>query len=273
MSIYENHRMKDPRLPFIFHFTRFSPGHPAGRGNWHENLELLYFVSGSATVTSNEDRLSLSAGEIAILNTNRLHMISTSSEEGAEYYCLIIDRSFCLANHFDTGRIEFDEIVRDKEISGLFDRLISEYAEDKDAPYRVQMIRSTVLRMMALLCRHHSRAELSEETDSHCLVCIKQALGRIHAHSEEAFTLDDIAEFVGMSKYHFAREFRRVTGHTFVAYVNLIRCEKAKALLSEGQMRIGDVARACGFESQSYFTKTFRKNTGELPNEYRKRKK
>lgn len=272
MSIYENHRMKDPRLPFIFHCTHFSPGHPAGRGNWHENLELLYFASGSATVTSNEDRLSLHAGDIAVLNTNRLHTISTSVE-GAKYYCLIIDRGFCLANHFDTGRIEFDGIVRDDELAGLFQRLISEYAEDEDAPYRVQMIRSTILRMMALLCRRYSRAEVSEVSDSHRLVCVKQALGRIHAHSEEAFTLDDMAEFVGMSKYHFAREFRRVTGYTFVTYVNLIRCERAKALLSEGQMRIGEIARVCGFESQSYFTKTFRKNTGVLPNEYRKNKK
>lgn len=268
MSIYENHRMKDPRLPFIFHFTNMTKRKPAGRGNWHENVELLYFTEGNATVMSNEARLSLHAGEIAVLNTNCLHTIST--EEGVKYYCLIIDRGFCLANHFDTGRIEFEPVVWDEELSGLFERLILEYAEDKNEPYRVQMIRSTILRMMALLCRRYGREEEAEVTDSHRLVCIKQALGRIHAHSEEAFTLDDMAEFVGMSKYHFAREFRRVTGYTFVAYVNLIRCERAKALLSEGQMRIGEVARACGFESQSYFTKTFRKNTGVLPNEYRR---
>ena len=269
MSIYENHRMKDPRLPFIFHSTRMKPNRPAGRGNWHENVELLLFASGEATVTSNETRLRLSEGEIAVLNTNRLHAVS-AGETGTHYYCLIVDRSFCLSNHFDTGRIEFEEIVRDEEIAALFRRLIEEYAEDKDAPYRVQMIRSTVLRIMTLLCKRHVRLEETEVKDSHRLACVKQALGRIHAHSEEPFTLDDMADFVGMSKFHFAREFRRVTGYTFVSYVNLIRCEKAKSLLSEGQMRIGEIALACGFENQSYFTKTFQRHTGVLPTDYRK---
>ncbi len=269
MSIYENHRMKDPRLPFIFHSTHMAPNRPVGRGNWHENLELLYFTEGSAMVTSNETRLLLSEGETAVLNTNRLHTISTG-DTGVHYYCLIVDRSFCLANHFDTGRIEFLPIVRDGEIGALFCRLAEEFAEVQDAPYRVQMIRSTVLRILALLCRRHVRKEETEVKDSHCLVCIKQALGRIHAHSEEPFTLDGIADFVGMSKFHFAREFRRVTGYTFISYVNLIRCEKAKTLLSEGQMRIGEIARACGFENQSYFTKTFLRHTGVLPNDYRK---
>lgn len=267
MNIYENHRMKDPRLPFIFHFTSYPPNRPAGRGNWHENLELLYFIEGSATVISNEDHLSLRTGEIAVLNTNCLHTVFTS--EGVKYYCLIVDRAFCLANHFDTGCITFESVVRDEELRRLFDRLISEYAEEEESPYRVQMIRATVLRIMALLCRFHSREEDTAGADSHRLSCIKQALGHIHAHSEQPLSLDGTAELVGMSKYHFAREFHRVTGYTFVAYVNLIRCEKAKGLLAEGQLRVGEVGRACGFESQSYFTKTFRKNTGILPNAYR----
>ena len=103
------------------------------------------------------------------------------------------------------------------------------------------------------------------------LACIKQAIGLIRSQSDHDISLDSISKFVGLSKYYFAREFRRVTGHTFVSYVNLIRCEKAKKLLAENQLRIGDIGRACGFDNQSYFTRTFRLQTGMLPSEYREK--
>ena len=99
--------------------------------------------------------------------------------------------------------------------------------------------------------------------------CIKQAIGLIRSDASRDLSLDEVANFVGLSKYYFAREFRRVTGYTFVSYVNLTRCEKAKALLTQNEMSIGEIGRACGFSNQSYFTRTFRAYTGRLPGVYR----
>jgi AraC-like DNA-binding protein len=91
----------------------------------------------------------------------------------------------------------------------------------------------------------------------------------IRSEVSRDLSLDEVAEFVGLSKYYFAREFRRVTGYTFVTYVNLMRCERAKVLLAQNKLNIGEVGRACGFSNQSYFTRTFRAYTGRLPGVYR----
>lgn len=267
MGIYENHRMSDPRLPFIFHITRFPANKSGGAGNWHENVEILSFTEGSGTVTSNETRLSVHAGDIVILNANCLHTIS--SIEPMHYYCLIVDRSFCVENHFDTNKIRFEPLVRDTEVASCLETLAQDFRSDPQEPYRIQLIRSRVLYVMALLCRRYSNAEDTPTADSHLLSALKQAIGYIHANFDRDLSLDAVAERVGLSKFYFAREFRRVTGHTFVSYINMIRCEKAKRLLTEGQLPIGEVGRLCGFTSQSYFTKTFEKQTGLLPRVYR----
>lgn len=271
MSVYETHVMKDAQLPFIFHASTVLPPHRAfGQSNWHENVEILYITDGAGIITSDTHHLHLCAGETAVINSNCLHTFATE-EQAMTYRCLIVDRAFCQANYFDTNRIRFTMQFYAPEIGSLMDRLADEYADGSAAPYRTQVIRAYVLQIMAILCRDHTATESDTSTDSHLLACIKQAIGFIRAQSERDLSLDDVSRFVGLSKFYFAREFRRVTGYTFVAYVNLTRCEKAKVLLAENRLSVGDVGRACGFENQSYFTRTFRAHTGVLPSEYRRK--
>ena len=149
--------------------------------------------------------------------------------------------------------------------------LVDEF-EDLQKAHRVQTIRAYVLDICARLCRYYSTSERVPETESHLLSCIKQALGYIHTNYRKNISLDEIAELVGLSKYYFAREFRRVTGYTLVAYINLIRCEKAKKLLAEASLSVGVISEECGFSNQSYFTKIFTSYTGRRPGEYRRSK-
>ena len=266
MSVYEKHIMSDSRLPFIFHsYNHHKRGITAGVGNWHENIEILCFTKGSATVTSNELRIEVSKGDIAVINTNCLHDIF--AHEDTHFYCLIVDRSFCLANHFDTDLITFLPKIKDEEIYSLILSIAKEYSE-KDSPYAIQSIRADALKALSLLCRRYSERIARPQTDTHLLSSIKLAIGFITSECTRPLTLDMIAERAGLSKYYLAREFRRITGYTIVCYINVARCENAKRLLSEGNSTVEGVAHACGFSNFSYFTRTFKKTVGMLPSEY-----
>ena len=50
MSIYEQHRLADGRLPFILHDYRIPAGGTGCYSNWHENIEILYFMEGASTL-------------------------------------------------------------------------------------------------------------------------------------------------------------------------------------------------------------------------------
>lgn len=265
MSIYESQKSINPAFPFIFHDT-FRGGCPHSQpDNWHENIEILAFVKGEAEVKLNDKHISVAEGDIIVVNANHLHSVNSCAE--LHYYCLIVDHSFCLANQFDTNKMVFFEKIRDRDIFSKM-RLIAEEFE-KLSPYHEQFIRAYALDIFARLCRFYSTEESVSFTESHILSCIKRALGYIHAHYKKDITLDEIAEHVGLSKFYFAREFRRITGYTLVSYVNLVRCQKARHLLAEGNASIGVISEECGFSSQSYFTKIFTSYTGRRPGEYR----
>lgn len=63
--------------------------------------------------------------------------------------------------------------------------------------------------------------------------------------------------------------FKLRHGMTINHYINKIRIETAKNLLSSSQLKIHDIARRCGFNNTNYFTRSFKKNTGLLPTLYR----
>ena len=71
-----------------------------------------------------------------------------------------------------------------------------------------------------------------------------------------------------MSRFHFARLFRRSTGRSPMEYLLHVRLERAKALLRRGGMPISDIAVAIGFADQSHFTRHFRRAIGTTPLRY-----
>lgn len=265
MSVFEKHTMGESHIPFIFHRFEIKDRKNVDVGNWHENIELLYFTKGHATVTSDDLRVEVEPEDIAIINANRIHTIS--ADEVHHYYCLIIDRAFCLSNHLDTNMISFAPKIRDAEISALIEEIAGEYFGD--SPYRVQMMRAAALKIISLLCRRHSADNNEPYIGPPHLSAVKRAIGYISAKYDERLTLDIIAEASGLSKYYLAREFHKVTGCTVVSYVNLVRCNMAKRLLSESEESIEGIARSCGFGNFSYFSKVFLKNVGMRPSDYR----
>ncbi|NJS10840.1 MAG: helix-turn-helix transcriptional regulator, partial [Microcoleus sp. CSU_2_2] len=68
-----------------------------------------------------------------------------------------------------------------------------------------------------------------------------------------------------ISSYHFCRLFKQSTGFSPHQYVIQQRVERAKQLLRQGQMSIGEIAIACGFSHQSHFNRHFKRLTGVTP--------
>ena len=182
MSTYETHIMKDPQLPFILHKnTRLRAANRSHiHANWHENVEILYVSHGSGVITCDTAHHEVSEGDIVVINANCIHAFHTEAPLFI-YQCLIVDRAFCLANHFDTNRIRFAPVFRDEELARLMKCLHDEYTPPYRADFRVQMIRAIVLQIMARLCCEHSLPDETLKTDTHLLSCIKQAIGLIRA--------------------------------------------------------------------------------------------
>ena len=99
---------------------------------------------------------------------------------------------------------------------------------------------------------------------------IKQAKDYIHAYLTEKLSLQEIANAVGVSKYHFCRIFKQSTGLTLWQYVIQQRIKLAKQLLKNPQLSIWQISDRLGYSNSTQFTNFFRQHTGITPSDYRK---
>ena len=82
-------------------------------------------------------------------------------------------------------------------------------------------------------------------------------------------SLAQLAQVVGMSNFHFAREFKKATGTTPHQYLIKFRIDRAKTLLADNHLPLVEVGLRAGFSHQSHFTRLFRRLTGTTPHLYR----
>jgi AraC family transcriptional regulator len=92
----------------------------------------------------------------------------------------------------------------------------------------------------------------------------------MRTHFAEPPTLDQFATAAGISKFHFAREFRKGSGTTPHAYLQQIRIEAACRLLTETDPRAKWDAARCGFERSASLRSAFLHHLGVTPSAFRR---
>ena len=92
----------------------------------------------------------------------------------------------------------------------------------------------------------------------------------LEAHFAGKIGLEEVASLCHLSKAAFCRYFKRATGQTFTQFLNQYRISQAKRLLLMGKS-VGQACFESGFESMSYFNRTFKKIAGENPKDFKKR--
>lgn len=96
-----------------------------------------------------------------------------------------------------------------------------------------------------------------------------QAAYYIREHSEQKFSLSEIAGALYVNSNYLARVFKHETGHTLLWYHNAVRCENARKMLQETKLSVAEIGSAVGYISPAHFSHQFRKITGLSPSEWR----
>lgn len=98
---------------------------------------------------------------------------------------------------------------------------------------------------------------------------LNQVMDYIEAHLLEELSLEKIAEFAGVSDYHFRKIFFYLSGMTLSEYIKYRKLSEANMNLLQGE-KVTDVAFKYGYESLDGFTRAFKKWLGFLPSEVAK---
>ena len=174
-----------------------------------------------------------------------------------------------LRKHQDAVRVALtqptdlsDLIVRDP-LAELLARTLVESNNTTDELYAESVGRTLVM--------HIARVGLSQPTASALPKWrLKRVMEYVNAHLDEALSLADLAAVAGLSRMHFAAQFRAATGYRPHEYLLYQRIERAKSMLSGTDMPLAQVALSVGFQAQPHFSTVFKRIMGESPARWRR---
>jgi transcriptional regulator GlxA family with amidase domain len=94
---------------------------------------------------------------------------------------------------------------------------------------------------------------------------LKRAIEYVETHLSKPISLADVASATGLSRMHFAAQFKAATGLRPHEYLLRRRVERAQEMLVRTGMSVVDVAQSVGFQNQSHFTSVFKRIAGQPP--------
>lgn len=102
---------------------------------------------------------------------------------------------------------------------------------------------------------------------------LRRVIDYIYDHAGEDLSLDTLADVAAMSRFHWHRVFRAMTGETCAQAVRRVRLQRAGFMLVNSTMSIEDVAKACGLGKRAAFTRAFTEAYGIPPGRFRERRR
>jgi len=169
------------------------------------------------------------------------------------------------------ARFEFVNVFRLRDptiehIGRLFQMELNRAAH----PVQELLIDSLAVTLLAHLLRGYTNAVGIEERSSAMtdLACLNRAITYIEDNPDRAISLAELAGVAGVSRYHFARLFKRKFGQSPIRYVERSRIERAKAMIVQAELSLANIAQAVGYADQSHFTRRFKFYEGRPPGQF-----
>jgi two-component system response regulator YesN len=98
---------------------------------------------------------------------------------------------------------------------------------------------------------------------------VNEVIRYIHEHYGENVTLKIVAQEVNMDEKYVSGLFAKKTGEPMIQYLQRVRVDKAKQLLTETRLTVNEIGERVGFVNANYFYKIFKRRSGLTPNDYR----
>ncbi len=242
--------------------------------------EVNVTLAGTLTTTrqSGTGKAECTAGNIgSICLTPAGQPISASWEDEYEYLAIDLNPAYVAQAAVEINlppRLELVEIYKTEDplIQHIGLTLLTE--ANSQAPAGKLYAESLAQTLVLHLLKNYSTANYQQANFNGGLsgYKLRRATEFINEHLEQDLSLTEIAEAVGLSQFHFARAFRRTVGMTPQQYLMQKRIERAKQLLTHGDLPLVEISLLTGFKNQSHFTTLFRKFTDLTPKVWRELK-
>ncbi|MFC4778653.1 helix-turn-helix domain-containing protein [Paenibacillus sp. GCM10023252] len=255
--------------------------------HWHEHFELILMVAGEAVFHIDSQPYDAVPGDILIVPAGGLHVGYSTSNAAIEYVSVVFNPSLLSPITPDPvhaeymmpyleGSTHFPVKLPAADLSSgaarhILEQAISEF-EAKKRAYQIA-VRTYLYLLLTQLSRQFlpesrgiaSRAAFAKNSDR-----FKPLIRYVESRYADKLTIGEAAKMVNMNPYHFCKSFKKLTGSTFIEFVNRHRMLAAERLLVESDHTITEIAEQVGCGNPNYFTKMFKQFKGIPPSQVRR---
>ena len=251
--------------------------------HWHEEIEVLYVERGSIQLTTPGSAVLLECGDGAIISSNLLHSAHTDSY--CELHSIVFRKEILTGGEdtvfarryvqpvLDCPALRCVRLVTEADLDVLSHLYAAFQALRNGGIGYELMTRCYLSRMWLQLYLSHT--EELEQQRQHTSISgsdgerMRVMLEFIHQNYAEHIDLNQVAQEANIGPRECLRCFQRTIGISPVQYILKYRVSEAAHLLKTTQQSVAEIAVACGFDSPSNFTQTFKRFYAATPKVYR----
>jgi len=243
--------------------------------HYHNEFELLVATKGSLSVQIEENIYELSEGDGIFINSGLLHIINSTDDQNHGFIAIVFDYSLICNNHDITFTkyiqpLYTNTIVPNNKLSTeICNKIKLINAAYEDAHFGFELfIKHCVTEILHSLIKDSIHTTLPIQNTKSLI--IKNVLDYIEQNYAEDISLQDMADYVHISKEYLCRVFNSMSDNTPIEYLNRYRIRQSTIAITHTDKTISDIALSCGFNNSSYFNKIFLRYMNCTPTEYRK---
>lgn len=246
--------------------------------HWHQDMEILYILNGSAAITMKGERYELKPLDLIVIDSSAVHEVIYGLPQtmGISIHLSKSHLRRYLAN-IELLQIEccMEKLTAQQQeayfkICGYLKDLTMLYFEHKSS-YNLRSS-ALVLQIVAELVDQFSMPlpETDISTDGQQLGRVEQIFRYVEQHYREPIELQEAADELGLNKEYFCRFFKRNTGMSFLQYVSHVRMNHIYHDLLYSEESIQEILEKNGVFNNKIFYKQFKETFHCTPRELKK---
>lgn len=230
----------------------------------HDSLSIGLILDGSALVAIDTKNYCVEKETVVVINPRQLHACNPSADHPWSYYMFYVEESWCRKKIEDICGIKNSEfeitrsVFKDERVSKILKNLYSALQFDCSK----MNIEERIYQLLELLLADTSHVKVKDANHY-----VQRSIAFMEEHVEDQLSLEDTAEAVSLSPYHFLRLFKKSTGISPHKYMTNLKVSRARRCLQSGLNAV-DIAYSLGFYDQSHFIRIFKNCTGLTPGAY-----
>lgn len=253
--------------------------------HWHNELQFTVALENSFSITINGDTIILEQGQGIFINSKVLHSIQPVHNSICKRQDIIFQPTLLYGNHQNAYYKKYISLLincrnlpyiklsaADEWSYQILDNFNQAFQTLFLQPFGFEFtVRNHLSNICLMICnKYEELIHSSSDTQSISELRVRLMINYIYKNYSQLITIKQIADSANISERECFRCFNQILNITPITFLKKHRITMSMILLENMQKSISEISYLCGFNTPSYFIKTFKEITNYTPKEYRK---